>query len=341
MNFFQPLWAYGFLGILALAFFLLHAKNVRKKMLGRFAQPHLLAELIPVLDEKKRLLKLLLLLSALTCCIAALMRPQWGSRLEKVRKRGLDIIVAVDVSKSMLSEDVLPSRLGKTKLAIHDLVSKLDGDRIGLVVFAADAFLACPLTTDYGGFFLSLDALDISSAARGGTSIAGAIRTALGAFESAAGPHNILAVVTDGEDHEGEVLEAAGEAKNKNTVIFTVGVGTEEGDLIPAVDKSGQRAFLKDKTDRVVKTRLNESLLQDIARRTGGAYARSTQKDSGLDILYDRFLSKIEKKETDIKTMRLYQERFQVFLSIALCFLLGELFVSEFKVPSSDVLEKT
>jgi Ca-activated chloride channel family protein len=268
-------------------------------------------------------------MAAFVLMIAALSRPQWGYHLRPVKRHGLDIMVVIDVSKSMLTQDVKPSRLERTKLAVKDLVMKLNGsDHIGLIAFAGDAMVMCPLTYDYNGFLLSLDDLSVDSIPRPGTNISQAIDESVKAYQGMADSDKAVILVTDGEDEEGNAVKAARKAKEKGVRIFTVGVGTREGDLIQVTNADGQTEFLKDADGNVVKSRLNENLLQQIAYITDAAYVRSAGANFGLDYLYDRQLSKLKKHDAEVKMARQYDERFQWPLTLAFAFLLAETLIS-------------
>jgi len=302
-----------------------------RKTLQRFAEKTLLNELTLSLNMRKRRLKTALIIIALLLALFSLVRPQWGFHWEKVKRKGIDILIAIDTSKSMLADDVKPNRLERSKLAVKDMVKKLNGDRIGLIAFAGDAFLQCPLTVDYSGFMLSLDSLSTDTIPKGGTSISAAIREAIKVYEKEQKKYKILVLITDGEDHEGDPVKAAEEAKKEGVKIFCIGIGTKEGELIPIANKNGGRVFLKDKAGNAVKTRLDESTLQKIALDTGGCYVRSSGADFGLDLIYEKKLTKIEKKEFKDKMMRRFEERFQIPLAICLLLLLLEPFISERK----------
>ncbi len=304
----------------------------RKRDLEKFAQKDLLAEILSTLSLKRKRLKAGMLLAAIAFSLFALLRPQWGFRWEEVKRKGLDILVALDTSKSMFAEDVKPNRLQRSKLAINDLVKDIKGDRLGLIAFAGSAFLQCPLTMDYNGFLLSLNDVDTDTIPRGGTSISSAIREALKSYEGGQKKYKTLIIITDGEDHEGDPLKAALEAKKEGIVIFCIGIGTKEGDLLPVIDETtGKKAFLKDREGNVVKSRMDEAALQKIALETGGVYVRATNTEFGLDLLYRERLSRMEKRELLGKMNKHYDERFQIFLGIAVVLLLGELFISDRK----------
>jgi Ca-activated chloride channel family protein len=313
------LWLLPFVAILLLA-----AIKRRRAMMEKFIDTRLMAEIAKNLNPSRWIWKSFLILGTFIFSILALARPQWGFEWREVKRQGVDMIVAVDTSKSMLTQDVKPNRLERTKLAIHDLISQLKGDRIGLVAFAGDAFMLCPLTVDYNGFLLSLKDLDVHSVPRGGTNIGGAIEEALKSFDQTPSQFKVVIVVTDGDNLEGDPLSAAHKAKDKGVRIYTVGIGTPEGELIQIVNENGDKEFLKDENGNFIKSRLNEKLLTDIALTTDGAYVRATGAEFGLDTIYERNISKLEKREFENKMDKRYFERFQFPLAIATVLLLFE-----------------
>ncbi|MDP8299912.1 MAG: VWA domain-containing protein [Candidatus Tantalella remota] len=311
-------------------FFIVTAKS-REKALRSFAEKDLLPEITGSMDRGKRKVKDLLLLTAFLFLILVLMRPQWGFQWQEVKRKGLDIVIALDTSNSMLAEDVLPNRLKRAKLAIKDLVRKLNGDRVGLVVFSGTSFLQCPLTLDYNGFLLSLDDVSVNTIPVGGTSISSAIYTAIKSFEGGAQDDKVLVVITDGEDLEGGIERAIEKARSDNVKIFCVGIGSAEGELVPIISSKGKRAFLKDDEGNVVRTRLEEGVLQKIALETGGMYVRATGAEFGLSLIYDERLSKMEKQEFKSRMEKKYHERFQIPLGIAVLLLFLELLLRDRK----------
>ncbi|MFA6357950.1 MAG: VWA domain-containing protein [Candidatus Omnitrophota bacterium] len=321
----------GFFVIFILVLFYFWAARARKAALEKFAQKELLGDLLVAIDYRKRFLKIFLIILAIAFCLFALMRPQWGFHWEEVKRSGVDILIALDTSKSMLAEDVKPDRFQRSKLAIKDLVHNLKGDRIGLIAFSGSAFLQCPLTVDYGGFLLALDNIGIDTIPKGGTSITSAIKEALRSYEGGQKKYKVLIIITDGEDHEGNPVQEALEARKEGISIFCVGIGTREGDLIPVEDESGQKVFLKDRQGNVIKSRLDESSLQKIALTTGGVYVRATNTEFGLDLIYREKVSKMEKRELQSKMNKHYEERFQIFLWLALLLLMLEPFIGDKK----------
>lgn len=318
-----------FAGGLGVALFLLWAHRARRAALSRFAEAHLVKELSQRIDFKKRRTKQLLLASALVLALFSLARPQWGFQWQEVKRRGLDVIIALDTSKSMLAEDIKPDRFGRAQLAVKDFTRYLRGDRIGLIAFSGSAFLQCPLTVDYSGFLFTLQSMDTDTIPRGGTSLDSAIREALEAFESGMKKYKVLVIITDGEAHEGDALQAAEEARKEGVIIHCIGVGTAEGELIPVIGADGQRAYLKDAQGNVVKSRLDERLLQRIALATGGSYVRTTAREFGLEALYREKISQMEKRDLEGSMARRFHERFQIPLGIALLLLFIEPLISE------------
>jgi Ca-activated chloride channel family protein len=311
--------------------FFMWTNRSRREAVKRFAGDSLLPEIMKSYDPRGRKIKNTMLMMAVILILLALVRPQWGFRWREVKRSGLDIVIAIDTSKSMLAQDVLPDRLQRAKLAIKDLVKKLHGDRIGLVAFSGTAFLQCPLTVDYNGFLLSLDDISVDTVPVGGTSLAKAIYTSARAFEGGKKKYNALIIITDGEDLEGGVDYAIKKAKADQIKIYTLGIGTGEGEIIPIINEAGRKEFLKDAEGNIVKTRLDEEMLERIALETGGAYVRSSGAEFGLDLIYEKELSKFEKRDFKSKMEKDYNERFQIPLIIALVLLFLEPLIGDRK----------
>lgn len=309
--------------IIPMALFFFWVFKRKQATMIRFAG-NLLPEIAQNFSYKKQVWKYVLLLLVFVFSIIALARPQWGFEWQEIKRQGLDIIVAIDTSKSMLTEDVKPNRLERTKLAVKDLLKKLDGDRIGLIAFAGDAFLVSPLTIDYSGFTLSLNDLNTNTIPRGGTNISGAIREAMRGYEKISTQYKAVIIITDGENLEGDPLAAAEKAKEKGVKIYCIGIGTREGELIRVQNEQGEFGFLKDENGNFIKSRLNENILREIAEITGGAYVRAGGAEFGLDVIYDQQLAKIEKREFESKMEKRYYERFQIPLALALILLIFE-----------------
>jgi len=320
-----------FASLSALFLFYLWTMRRRRILVERFVTKNLVSNITPSVSARRKALKAALIMMSVFLALLAFARPQWGFEWQEIKRSGLDMLIAIDVSKSMLAKDVKPNRLERSKFAVKDLMKKLNGDRIGLVAFAGTAFLQCPLTIDYNGFLLTLDDLSTETIPRPGTSISGAIREAMSAFKGRDKKYKVLVIITDGEDLEGDAFKAAEDAANEGIKIYCVGVGTTEGELIPAGSDRGEMTYLADKSGNAVKTRLNEDLLKRIAISTGGSYVRATQGEFGLALLYDKSISKLEKRDIESKMKKHYEERFQVFLALAIAFLMTEQIISERK----------
>jgi Ca-activated chloride channel family protein len=312
------------------------ALRLRRRALEQFAESHLLPILIPDVDHRRQYWRAGLLAAALAFLIIAVAGPRWGFQWEEVRREGVDIVIALDTSRSMLATDVKPSRLERAKLALQELVQQLQGDRIGLVAFAGSAFIQCPLTLDYGAFLESLQATSVGIIPKGGTALDEAIRTGLAAFENHPSKHHALIIITDGEDHDGQVQVASQLAAEKGIKVYTIGVGTPEGELI-SLTIDGRPAFLKDRQGQVVKSRLDTETLQDIAITTGGAYVYDSSPSLGLDEVYTRYISQLEKRELTSTLERRYEDRFQLPLALGLILLVLEPFIRDQRRADSRV----
>ena len=313
------------LAIPALVTFLAWAARRRRRALEAFVAAGLLPAVAPDLDPRRRRLSGALLALAALLLVVALGGPMWGFHWQEVRREGIDLVLAIDTSRSMLAPDVKPTRLARAKLAIQDLLGQLAGDRVALVAFAGTAFLQCPLTVDYGVATQSLDAIEVGIIPRGGTNLAAAIDAGLEAFEGRQGKHQALVLITDGEGHEGEAREAAKRAAERGVKIYTVGIGTPEGELIP-VESGG---YLKDRSGQVVKSRLGEELLQAIAVESGGVYLHASPTSFGLAELYRDYIGTMEKRELATTLERRFAHRFQIPLAAAFVLLLLEPLIGE------------
>ena len=326
-------WLWSAIG---LVMFLFWADKHRKGAVGRFTQEHLLKDIAFCFDPEKAMFKNIILVAVFVFSILALIRPQWGFQWQEVKREGIDILVVIDTSKSMLTQDVKPDRLERTKFAVQDLLKKLKGDRIGLIAFSGEPFLICPLTVDYGGFQVSLKGLNVDTVPRGGTNLAKAIQEAIKDYDQTSSKHKAVIIITDGDDLEGDPVAAAKKAKEKGIKIYCVGIGSVEGELIQIRGVGGKTAFLKDRDGNFVKSRLNEGLLKRIALITGGIYIKTSGGKFGLDLIYERELSRLEKREIEVKMEKKYFERFQFPLSVALLLLVIETCLTTRKKQSSE-----
>ena len=312
MKFAQPLWLLA--GLIACAALVWRYRrfDARQRVeLAKFASAGLIAQLTASVSPARRHIKRALVIAGVACLAVALARPLAGFRWEEARRQGLDLMFAVDTSKSMLAQDVKPDRLTRAKMAVEDLLGKMDGDRVGLVAFAGNAFLQCPLTLDYDAFRQSLAALDTKIIPRGGTDIASAIRETQAALEGNGNNERILVLLTDGEDLEGSALDAARAAAKNGLKIFTVGVGSTSGELVSVESESGETQFVKDSSGQLVRSRLDETMLKQIAETTGAMYQPLGQQGQGLETIYSQGLAKFTRHELASRMQKVYLERFQ------------------------------
>lgn len=306
-----------------------HAGRRRRQLLDRFGDHALVRQLLPSAGAVPRRWKAALGVAAAALLAMALSRPQFGTRVETVRRQGQDVIVALDVSRSMYAEDLTPNRLERAKIEAGRIVQRLDGDRIGLVAFAGDAFVQSPLTTDYGTAMMFLAAMDPNLMSTQGTDLRKAVDVAVEALAETPPDNRILVLVTDGEDHEGGVAEAIATAAEANVTVHAVGVGSAEGVPLPDVGDDGvRRGFRRDEAGAVITTRLNETALQDMALQTGGRYYRIGQGGGGLAQLAAR-IETGGGREVESREVTQFEEQYQILLGTALILLVVEFMLPE------------
>ncbi len=320
---------FGLLLVPALAVFFLLARKARRRALARFGDLELVRKLSATVSRRGRVAKGVLLLATVAFLVLALARPQFGTRVETVRSQGQDVMVVLDVSLSMLAEDVAPNRLDRARLEVMRILRRLEGDRIGLVAFAGSAFVQAPLTVDYGAAAMFLNAMDPDLIPLQGTNLGEALAVALDAFEEGTREHRVLVLVTDGEDHEGEIDSALERAVQEGIRVHTVGIGSLEGVPIPEVDDDGMRTgFKRDEEGNVVTTRLDEATLRRVAEATGGRYFPATGAGANLDPLVEE-LTGGDGRELEAREVTQFEEQFQIFLGAALLLLLAEAMVPD------------
>jgi Ca-activated chloride channel family protein len=311
----------------------------RKKLLKIFADKDLHKTLFPTDSKLKRWTKFIIILIALTCLVFAAANPQVGTKMQEVKQTGIDVFILLDVSNSMMAEDIKPNRLEKAKYQISNLINKLRGDRIGLIIFAGQAYVQIPLTTDYSAANLFLSAVDVNSVPSQGTAIAAAINLATASFDTLS-TQKVIIAITDGEDHEGDVEKAVESAVEREIKIYTIGLGSQEGVPIPIYTNRNQLVgFKKDGSGNTVLTRLDEDVLRKIAYDGNGQYYRGTNYEDYLDKIYTE-LSELEQTEFGVKKVTDYEDRFYYFLIPALILLILELFISDKKSPLYARLNK-
>jgi len=294
----------------------------RRTILARLGDADLVRELSPRASGARRLGRALLLLAALALLLVALAGPQWGEVEEEVHRVGVDVILVVDTSLSMLAEDVRPSRLEKARLELREFLGLVRGDRVGLVVFSSTAHVVVPLTLDAGVLDMFLDVLDTDITSGRGTAVGDALDAAVEAFSEEVGNFKAVVLVTDGEDHGSAPLEAARRAAEANVRVFTVGVGSAHGEPIPMRDQRGRLVgYKEDRSGHVVTSRLDEATLREIASITGGSYHRLSGGEDSLSPVYDE-ISTMEAREIEERMGRRYRERFQWPLGACLLLLM-------------------
>ncbi len=311
-------------------FFFRSLAQKRQASLEKFVAPQLIGRLTGNISTTRRHLKKFFILVAVFLCFVALARPQVGYQWVEVKRKGIDLLFALDTSKSMLAEDIKPNRLQRASLAILDFVQKLEGDRVGLLPFAGTAYLMCPLTIDYEAFLHSLSTVNSDLIPLGGTNIAAVIEKAVQTLDNAAN-HKILIILTDGENLQGDAIQAAEAAAKQGLTIYTVGVGTSQGELIPVKTGSGQ-GFVKDRAGNFVTSRLDAATLGQIAEKSGGLYAPLGPGGEGLETIYQKKLALIPKEELAERRHKVPVERFEWPLALAVILLMVELLIGERKV---------
>ena len=301
----------------------------RKRSMARYGENNLLKILAPEYSTAKPIIKFILISLAIVCMVMALADLQSGSKIEKVKRKGIDLMICLDVSNSMLAQDIRPYRLERAKQAISKLIDKLEGDRIGLIVFAGKAYTQLPITTDYAAAKLFVSTVSTGMVPVQGTAIADAIKLAASGFGDT--KHNkAIVLITDGEDHEGQVLEQAEAASKAGIILYAIGMGLPEGAPIPIFVGDIQTGYKKDRDGNTIITRLDETVLKQIANVGKGMYIRASNSEAGLNTVFDD-LEKIEKSDIESKQFSEFESRFQYFAGLALLILVIDLFVFERK----------
>ncbi len=329
MSFGAPIWFWALLAIPVLAVLFARAEQRGVTKLREFVSPRLLPQLAATVNRSRRVLRFALVMLGLALAIVSLARPQWGYIYEDVKRKGLDLLFAVDTSRSMLSNDVQPNRLERVKLAAQDLVNQLQGDRVGLIAFAGRAFLQAPLTIDYEAAVESINDLDTKTIPEGGTNISEAINLAVNTFGKSAAGNRALIIFTDGEELNGDAAKTAKSAADAGVRIFTVGVGTPQGSLIPINSDDGGTAFVKDSAGQVVKSKLDEKRLHEIAQISGGFYLHLDDGPRTMSQLYSQGLANMKAADIDARLGRRPIERYEwplgaAMLALTMSILIGE-----------------
>ncbi len=307
----------------------------KRKALQKFGDMSVIKQLMPYVSKSRPVLKFIFLAIAMVFIIFALADPQFGSKLEKVKRKGAEIIIALDVSNSMLAQDIKPSRLERAKQAISKLIDNMENDRIGLIVFAGDAYMQVPVTSDFSAAKMFLSSINTDIVSKQGTAIGTAIDLAMNSFTPESEMDKALIIITDGENHEDDAVKAAKLAKDKAITVHTIGMGSRQGAPIPLTSGYGQTDFQKDKDGNTVISKLNDNLLNEVAVVGGGKFIRANNSQTGLNVLFDD-IRNMERKEMEEKIYTEFEHRFQYLLGIALLFIVLDIFILERKGKWSD-----
>ena len=301
----------------------------KKRALQRLGESVLVRRLVPELSGIRPGLKFFIQLFAVSAVIFILARPQFGSKLEEVKKQGIEVIIALDVSNSMLAQDIQPDRLTRAKQALTRLIDNLENDKIGLIVFAGDAYTQIPITTDYISAKMFLSAINPDMLPKQGTAIGAAIDLGIRSFSPGEGKSKAMIIITDGENHEDDPVSKASEAAAAGIVIYTIGIGSPEGVPVPVM-RGGKRDYLKDIDGNTVITKLDEDILKKIAISAEGNYVRASSSNIGLDEIYGE-IKKMKTQEMESTMYTEYNDQFQIFAVIALFLLIVDFIVMERK----------
>ncbi len=328
------LFALGFVPIAFLLFFMF--RIWRKKALSRLGETTVINRLFPYVSRTKPFWKLIFFVLAYISAVIGLAGPQIGTKLEESKRKGVDIIIAIDVSNSMNAEDLKPNRLERTKQLISRLLDKLKNDRVGLIVFAGKSYIQLPITTDYAAAKLVLSAISTDIIPIQGTAIGSAIELAQQSFTEKDKTHRALIIITDGENHEDDPVASVKKAAQEGIIIHTIGMGSKDGVPIPIYQHGIRIGFFKDRDKQNVVTKLDETILKEIAVAGNGIYIHATNSDDGLNEI-SKNIDRMEKKEFESRQYAEYEDRFQFFFAAALLFLLIEFLISE---KRSKLVEK-
>ncbi len=321
---------YLLFGIPLLLVIYIIAVRLRKRSLAKFGDPGLVNGLMPDVSKSRPHFKFLIVLFALALLIVAIAGPEFGSKLKEVKRKGIELIIALDVSNSMRAEDIAPDRLDRAKQAISKLIDRLNGDKLGLIVFAGDAYTQIPITTDYSAAQMFLSTINTNMVSRQGTAIGSAIDLAMKSFDPTSNASKVLVIISDGENLQGNALEKAKEAAKNGIKIYTIGMGTVEGAPIPITEANGQKGFLKDQQGNVVTTKMNATMLSELASAGGGEFYTASSSNVGLNKLFDK-LNSLNKAELDSKVFSEYEEQFPYLIGAVLILLIIDFLIIDRK----------
>jgi Ca-activated chloride channel family protein len=322
----EYLWALAVIPLMIVIFIII--MSVKKKRLQKLGEFSLILSMMPDVSLSKQLVKFVFYSTALFFLILGIANLQTGSKMQEVKREGSDIMICLDVSNSMLAEDLKPNRLERAKQAIEKMIDKLEGDRLGIIVFAGEAYTQLPITTDYSSAKLFLNAITPNMVPTQGTAIGTAIDKAMESFGTDEGKNKAIVIITDGENHEDDAIKKAEEVAKKDIVIHTIGIGSDAGVPIPVYHNGVPSGYRKDKEGNTVVTKLNEKLLEDIAGAANGVYVKASNADVGLGAVLEK-IAELDKKQIESKRYTDYEDQFQWFIGASLVFLLIEFLTGE------------
>jgi Ca-activated chloride channel family protein len=325
----HPQYLYLLLLIPLLVLLFVYARRRKRKALTDFGDINLVLRLLPEYSSSREILKFTIWSLAWIMIVIGMADPQTGSKLEKIKRKGVDMVFALDVSNSMMAQDITPNRLERAKQAIIHLLGKLENDRVGLVIFAGKSYIQMPLTTDYSATRLFLSNINPGMIPVQGTAIGDAIETSASGFGGTKQSKAII-IITDGENHEDNAVDAARSASANGIRVFTIGIGQPEGAPIPVFSGSTQIGYKKDASGITVITRLNEPMLQEIAKAGNGIFVRANNSQSGVQEVFDQ-INKLEKAEYNEAFFSDYEDRFQFFILAALILIISEMLIASRK----------
>ncbi len=322
MDFADPTYLYCFIPLLLLGLLLFILTKRKQAALAKLGASQLIARLSETVNWRGRRWATIFWFVALSGLILALARPRWGTQTEYVERQGVEIMVVLDISKSMLAEDMRPNRLARAKLEISELMDVLDGNELGLVLFSGAAFVQFPLTSDFNTARQFLESAHPESISRPGTALGEALKIAMTGFNKKRATQKVIVLLTDGENHEGDVIKVANQAAEQDTLIYPIGFGSPNGEPIPEYDEEGKlKGYKKDQKGEVILTRLDEATLQDLALITGGRYFRASIDGREVGLLTDE-IKKLQTSELEKRFETYKVERFQYFVTVALFILM-------------------
>jgi Ca-activated chloride channel family protein len=324
----QILWALAAIPLFLLLFSVVG--EWKKRALASLGDKAVVKQMMPDVSLSRPWLKFIIYILAYTCIVVGAADPQVGSKNEEVKRKGADLMILLDVSNSMLSQDLAPNRLENAKRAIAQLIDNMHDDRIGLIVFAGQAYVQLPITTDYSAAKLFLNTINTEMVPTQGTAIGAAIDLGMRSFDFKNGTGKAMIIITDGENHEDDAVAAAKNAIDRDVSVHVIGVGSAEGAPIPNYVNGKQNGFMQDENNKEVISKLNEDMCKEIATAGNGSYVRATNSNSGLGIVRDQ-IGKIQRKTVDSRSFKDFEDRFQFFIAIAIILLLVEFVITNKK----------